>query len=157
MVCMPSYSDVATLHATPLLFGDYYLCMVNTLLFASGRRTGTVVTRIRTPKKIEQGAMNMMIFRMDIFHEGTTEPMNVHIRYRDEKNAVVFESVDAYHINKGNSFIQVNYPLLPIGRYSIDVSISDADGVGSLGGCHREHRRNGDGDDGLCARALQDR
>lgn len=130
MVVLPpsdKYNDV-------LSIGDYYSCAVNALIFASGRRTGTTITQIKQPKKIELEAMDYMNYRVDFFHDGETEPMKVHCRFRNEKGEVAFESAEIYNINKDKSFIQLEYPLLPVGKYSLDISVSDDEGVAAVAG-----------------------
>lgn len=113
---------------------DYYSCAVNAILFASGRQTGTRVIQVERPKKIEHEAMIYMNFKVDLIHDEAAESVNVHCRYRNEKGDVSFEFSDMFNLKNGKSFILLDFPLLPIGRYSLDISVSDQGGVVAVAG-----------------------
>ncbi|HUT62829.1 MAG TPA: beta-galactosidase trimerization domain-containing protein [Anaerolineae bacterium] len=130
MVIMPQMNIIKDF----LSFGDYYLSAVNAILFVSGRNLETVVTKLKLPKTVEQDAMSLMNYRVELFHNGKPEPMNVIQRYRDEKGDVISESTVTYNLQKERSFILVNYPLMPIGKYSLDITVSTPEGVVAIAG-----------------------
>jgi len=131
VVIMPTVNpDVSILEA-----GDYYNTAVNSIFFASARRTGTIITEIQLPRKtIEHEIISIMNFKVHLFREEKPDTMKVHVRYRNEKGELANESISTYIIDKERSFIILNYPQLPTGKYSLDISISDSDGVKAFGG-----------------------
>ncbi len=131
IVVMPHVNpDVSILET-----GDYYNTTVNSIFFASARHTGTIITEIQLPRKtIEHEIISIMNFKVHLFREEKPDTMKVHVRYRNEKGELANESISTYIINKERSFIILNYPQLPTGKYSLDISISDSDGVKTFAG-----------------------
>jgi len=114
---------------------DYYNSAVNTLLFTSGQVAGIIVTDVGSlKKKVECEAMGLMKFTIKLFHPGEMKPMKIYQRYRNEKDIVVFKTVDTFNIKSQKSFIRLNYPELPAGKYSADIIISDSDSVVAIAG-----------------------
>jgi len=130
MVCMPPLPGEERIHG----MCDYFSCAVNALIFASPRPKETRVVKVHAPRKIEYESMHFVNLRLDLYRAGETRPMDVCCRYRDDAGKLVHESVDRFNIRKGKSFINLDYPVLPAGRYSLDISISDEDGVAALAG-----------------------
>lgn len=115
--------------------GDYYNSAANSIFFSTARKKGAMITNIQLPSKtIQHEAIVVMNYRVHIFNDGKLDSMKVHVRYRNEKEELVSESADTYIINEGNSFVIIKYPILPIGKYSLDVSISDSGGVTTFAG-----------------------
>ncbi|MFC1692384.1 hypothetical protein ACFL1R_02640 [Candidatus Latescibacterota bacterium] len=131
MVSIPPASEIKNYMDA----GDYYSSAVNAILFVSGHQNqiGTFVTELKLPKTVEQEAMTLMSYRVDIEHRKSPQPMNVHQRYWNEKGEMVFESDDVFNIQSGRSFIQLDYPLLPIGIFSVEISLSGSEGVRAFG------------------------
>ena len=131
LVCFPPLVSVRTERD----YCDYYNSTVNTLLFASGRVTGTIFTDVGSlKKKVEYEAMGLMKYTIKLFHLGEMKPMKIYQRFRNEKDIVVFNTVDTFNIKSQKSFIRLNYPVLPSGKYSADIIISDSDGVVAIAG-----------------------
>ncbi|MFC1650405.1 beta-galactosidase trimerization domain-containing protein [Candidatus Latescibacterota bacterium] len=130
VVIPPVSSDIG-----PLGAGDYYNIAANSILFASAPQTGTRITRIQMPRKqIEQEVAGIMKFRVHLVREDNPETMTVNIRFRNEKGEIVHESADKFAIQSGKSFIILNFVQFPIGAYSVDVSVSDSEGIASFAG-----------------------
>lgn len=130
VVIPPVNPDVSILET-----GDYYNTAVNSIFFASARRTGTIITEIQLPRKtIKHEITSIMNFKVHLFREEKPDTMKVHVRYRNEKDELANESISTYIIDRERSFIILNYPQLPIGKYSLDISISDSDGVKAFAG-----------------------
>jgi len=130
VVCMPPPPGEGHIHE----MYDYFSCAVNAILFASPGPKETAVVKVHAPKKIEYESMHFVNLRLDLYHAGEGRPMDVCCRYRDAAGRIVHESVERFNIRKGRSFINLDYPVLPVGRYSLDVSISDEGGVTVLAG-----------------------
>ena len=115
--------------------GNYYFSAVNTILFTSQPDEKVAVTKIPEPGKvIEQESISIMNYRLFIINDGDTRPMNITARYRNEKGEFVEESSNSYSIETGKSFVTIEYPYLPLGTYSIEISITDQDGVIAFAG-----------------------
>ncbi|MCE5251005.1 beta-galactosidase [bacterium] len=115
--------------------GDFLTLAINTIMFASGRDNGLMITKIPDPgKTIEQESVAIMNYRIYFFNSGETKPMRIIGRYRDETGEQIEETNTVYKVENGRSYVIVEYPFLPVGSYSLDISVSDDDGVVALGG-----------------------
>jgi len=131
IVVMPPVNQIANVLKT----GDYYNSAANSILFSTARKTGAMITKIQLPSKtIQHDGMAVMNYRVHIFHDGKPDSMKVYVRYRNEKDELVSESANTYIIHEGNSFVIIKYPLLPIGNYSLDVSVLDSRGATAFAG-----------------------
>ena len=82
-----------------------------------------------------------MNYRLRLSNDNDSGPMTITARYRNQKSEKVAETKSTYMVEKGKSFVTIEYPYLSIGTYSIDISIADSDGIAHLQVLHcRLHR-----------------
>ena len=112
--------------------GDYAVSAINTLMFTSGRRTGTVVRGIDRPKRLKFEGMHFHSYRIDLLHDTEPEKMTVYCTYRNTDDEVIDATSDVFNINKDKTFVMLDYPLLPAGTYTVDIFIEGADGVNAV-------------------------
>jgi len=109
--------------------GDYAVCAVNTIIYTSGRQTDTVVRGIDRPKRLKFEGLHFHNYRIDLIHEAEPEKMTVYCTYRNTNDEVMEATSDTFTINRGKTFVILDYPLLPAGTYTVDIFIEGADGV----------------------------
>lgn len=114
--------------------GDFCTRMVHTLMLAVGRDADIIINGMERPgKRVEHESIGIMNYRLDFVNSGPNAPLLVRARYRDSVGATVAESEENYLFKSGKGFIRVRYPVLPVGDYSVDISILDAEKVIALG------------------------
>jgi hypothetical protein len=111
--------------------GDYAMASSAAIMAATGAY-GTVITRIDLPRKIEIEAMDMMQYRVYLQHDGPDTTMRVKCLYRDSRNQIIAQSVDAYEINSGRSYLWIDMPQLYREHFSVDVVLEGDDGVAAI-------------------------
>jgi hypothetical protein len=128
VVTMPPYISGENFH-------DYCTCAIETILFASGRHIETfIIPHESSGKVIQQEAITIINHIFTLVHKGNQEDVNVYKRFRNIEGDIVFEHSELYKVSQGVYTNTITYPLLPIGDYSLDISVINSHGVVSLAG-----------------------
>ena len=114
---------------------NYLTSAVNAIMFSTGRYDTFTITKLpKFDKTIEQESIDIMNFRISLFNKSDTKPIKIFSRFRNERNEIVSESQSSYKVEKGRSFVIIEYPFLSVGDYSIDITAADSDGVIAVAG-----------------------
>lgn len=109
---------------------NYFNSAADIIHFASSKRKDLYITNIEFPSKpVEHEAMNILHYRIFLKNSSAQDSMQIIEKFRDENNKIVEEISGTYLVNPGNSFIWIAYPVLPEGKYSVDVSVVSSGGV----------------------------
>lgn len=128
---LPSLDSAVTIQEV----GDYYAQAVHTLILASGHQSSLkVIGREKPSRNLELEAMSIMNFQMAMINSGKTVPRGVMVRYRDRNGKTAHESLAIYSIENGKTYLRIRYPMLPVGRYSLDISVFEGESVAALAG-----------------------
>jgi hypothetical protein len=115
--------------------GDYFAQAVHIIMLSLGRPSSLEVTDREKPlRNIELEAMSIMNFRIEISNSGETAVRDVIVRYRDRNGKITHESRNSYTLEEGKTYLRIRYPMLPVGKYSLDISVLDGDNVIVLAG-----------------------
>ncbi|MBN1294784.1 MAG: beta-galactosidase trimerization domain-containing protein [Candidatus Latescibacteria bacterium] len=120
---------------TSIEIGNYIFCAVNTILYTSQHNSVVIVTEVPDPNEsIELESIAIMNYRIRLSNDGNSGPMTIVARYRNHKNEWIAKTENTYRVEKGKSFLTIEYPYLPVGTYSIDISLAGSDGIVALAG-----------------------
>lgn len=112
--------------STVLEVGDFYNFAANAIFVAASPRYRKYIQEIEVSKKpIEHEAIGIMKYRVHLFNEEKEDSLEVRARFRDEKGTVVHESSATFIVDHKKSFVILDYPNLPNGSYSLDISLVD--------------------------------
>ena len=115
--------------------GDYFNFAVNTFIYASGRNYGTVLLNVELPiKTIEHEIIGISNYMVHITRTVPDDSMKVTAKYRNERGERIAEISHFYVIKKGRSFVLMDFPPMPVGRYSVDIIVSDSQGAIAFAG-----------------------
>ncbi|MHB9030756.1 MAG: hypothetical protein ACYC9O_18465, partial [Candidatus Latescibacterota bacterium] len=115
--------------------GDYHALAVHALLLVSGRMRGFALTGLENSRKtVEHESIGVMSYRVYFQNSGKTVPMTVQARYRNENGAIAAQSEEVYALQKGKGYFRVRYPVLPVGKYSVDISVLEEGKAVAFGG-----------------------
>ncbi len=129
MLALPGPEAAETRRA----IGDSFTRAVHALITAAGRG-GFFITRMEKPgRRVEHESMGIMNYRLDFLNPGPDSRLEVCARYRDETGAVIADEEISYIFEHGKGFVRVPYPVLPVGEYSVDVSVLENGSVKAIG------------------------
>ena len=128
---LPSLDTVPTAR----MAGDYYAQAVHAIMLAAGCKSNLNVTgKVKSLNNIELESLSIMNFSIEMVNSGKSGPHEVIVRYRDINGKITFESRSTYTIEDGKTYLRVRYPMLPVGRYSLDISVLDGKNIAALVG-----------------------
>ncbi len=113
---------------------DFVALASNALIFASGRDTGLHVRNVRLPRRIEFEGIHFLDIRVDVRNVADSRSVTFRSRFRNADGIVVSEKTDDFVVNKGATFVMLDYPLLTIGEYSLDIEAVGEEGILAFGG-----------------------
>lgn len=113
---------------------DFFVLASNALIFASGRDTGLHLRNIRLPRRTEFEGIHFLDIRVDIRNVIDSRSVTFRSRFRNADGIVVSEKTDDFVVNEGATFVMLDYPLLTIGEYSLDIEAEGEEGILAFGG-----------------------
>lgn len=126
---LPSIDTAATSQDV----GDYFSQAVHAIMLAAGCKSNLkVIGREKPSRNLELESLSIMNFRIEMVNSGKTGPHEVILRYRDMSGKTAYESHNTYTIEEGKTYLRVRYPMLPVGRYSLDISVLEGKNVAAL-------------------------
>ncbi len=115
--------------------GDYLNGAAFSVFYAGGIQTETSITEIQMPQKeIEHEVMGIMKYRVHLERGNEPDTLRIISRIRSNHGMVLHESVDTFVVQSGNSFVLLDFVQLPVGTYSLDISVADKDGIQNFAG-----------------------
>ncbi len=131
VVVMPPFNMASSIFEAD----NYTFTAVNAIVFSTQPDDGITITEVpKAGKDIELEAISIMNYRLHVYNNGDSRPMNFNVRYRDEHGEYIFESTNSYSIEEGKSFVTIGYPYLPQGAYSLEISVTDQEGAVAFAG-----------------------
>jgi hypothetical protein len=115
--------------------GDYYNLAAYSVYYTADIPTGTRIANVQMPRKqIEQEVMGIMKYRIHLERGDTPDTLTVTSRFRNDNGEVVHKSPEKFVIQSGRSFVILDFVQLPVGVYSVDISVSGSDGIHAFTG-----------------------
>ncbi|MCE5250353.1 hypothetical protein LLG96_09050, partial [bacterium] len=114
---------------------DYHTSAVNAVMVASGKNTGIVVTKVPKPARIYPlDGLTGKYYRVYLYNNGDKRDIKFHMRYRNDSGHLTAELMNSYIVEHGRSYVKITFPYVPIGVYSVDISLFDSGGVTAIAG-----------------------
>ncbi|MFA6471532.1 MAG: beta-galactosidase trimerization domain-containing protein [Candidatus Latescibacterota bacterium] len=113
--------------------GDYFSQAIHSIMLAARCKSNLrVLGREKPSRNLELESLSIMNFSIEMVNSGKTGPHDVIIRYRDTNGKTAYESHSTYAIKNGKTYLRIRYPMLPLGRYSLDISVFEGNNVAAL-------------------------